>query len=101
MKNFDLEAWKKAIHEDNEAKILDVRSADEFQEGHIPGATLIDVQSPQEFMEEIESLDKNSPYYVYCNSGRRGEQACMVMDFNGFQNTYNLEGGYEAWQNGQ
>lgn len=100
MKNFDLEAWKKALTENETAQILDVRSADEYQEGHIPGATLIDVQSPQEFMEEINSLDKKTPYFVYCNSGNRGKQACMVMEFNGFQNTYNLDGGYEAWQNG-
>lgn len=98
MKNYDLKEWKNSIEQDKDAKILDVRSADEFQEGHIPGASLIDVQSPQEFMDEIGELDKKSPYYVYCNSGNRGEQACMVMEFNGFEKTYNLIGGYEAWQ---
>jgi len=98
MKIFAPEKWKEAVEQDQQAKILDVRSADDFEEKHIPGAILADVQDPQAFMKKIESFDKNKNYYIYCNSGNRGEQACMVMEFNGFSNTYNLEGGLENWE---
>lgn len=92
------EKWKKGIEQDKQAKILDVRTADDYENGHIPNAILINVENPQGFMNEINQLDKHQSYYVYCNSGRRGEQACMVMDFNGFPNIYNLEGGFEDWE---
>ncbi len=96
MKNFTHQDWQKAIEQDKEAQILDVRSADEYEENHLPGAILVDVENPHQFMEKINQFDKNKNYYIYCNSGSRGEQACMVMDFNGFKNTFNLKEGLEA-----
>ena len=96
MKNFTPKDWQKAIEQDKDAEILDVRSADEYKEKHIPGAVLADVENPHAFMKKINQLDKNKNYYIYCNSGSRGEQACMVMDFNGFKNTFNLKEGLES-----
>ncbi len=98
MKTYSLEEWEKALKNDEKAVVIDVRSTDEFAEGHLEGATLIDVQDPQHFVDEIAKLDKSSNYYIYCNSGNRGNQACLVMDYNGFEHTFNLEGGYQAWK---
>lgn len=98
MESISQEKWKKAIEQDEEGKVLDVRTADDFKEAHIPDAILADVENPQGFMDKINQLSKDQNYYIYCNSGSRGEQACMVMEFNGFPHTYNLEGGFEKWE---
>src|SRR5690625_2535334 len=98
MESISQEKCRKAVEYDEKAKILDVRTADDYEKGHIPNAILINVENPQGFMNKINQLDKQLPYYVYCNSGSRGEQACMVMDFNGFPRIYNLEGGFENWK---
>lgn len=98
MKTFEEKEWKKAIQQDENAQIIDVRSTEEYEEGHIPGAELINIEEPQEFVNQISGLDRDKSYYIYCNSGNRGITACQVMNFNGIQKTYNLEGGYQAWE---
>ncbi len=98
MKTLSQEAWQKAFKNDENGQIIDVRSAEEYQEAHIPGAKLIDVQDPQSFMDQINQLNKTDSYYVYCNSGNRGNQACLVMEYAGFENTRNLEGGIALWK---
>jgi rhodanese-related sulfurtransferase len=77
---------------------LDVRTPDEFAEGHIEGAQLIDFQSGN-FESEISSLDKGATYAVYCRSGNRSGQAVKVMHDAGFHNVYNLNGGVIDWAN--
>lgn len=77
---------------------LDVRTPGEFNEGHIKGSRLIDFQSGN-FENEIESLDKNQTYAVYCRSGNRSSQAVKVMRGAGFDNIYNLDGGVIDWAN--
>lgn len=97
MKTYSPEEWKKAVNQDEEAQILDVRDAEAFRESHIPGAKNVDVQDPAKFMESINDLEKDKGYYVYCNSGNRSNQACLVMDHEGFGHVYNLKGGMQAW----
>jgi rhodanese-related sulfurtransferase len=77
---------------------LDVRTPAEFAEGHIEGARLIDFQSGS-FESQIETLDKNGTYAVYCRSGNRSGQAVKVMQDAGFKNIYNLNGGVIDWAN--
>jgi len=77
---------------------LDVRTPNEFAEGYIDGARLIDFQSGN-FENEIALLDKNAIYAVYCRSGNRSGQAVKVMHDAGFHNVYNLDGGVIDWAN--
>ena len=77
---------------------LDVRTPNEFAEGYIEGARLIDFQSGN-FENEIALLDKNAIYAVYCRSGNRSGQAVKVMHDSGFHNVYNLDGGVIDWAN--
>jgi rhodanese-related sulfurtransferase len=79
-------------------KTLDVRTPGEFMTGHIQGAQNIDFESGS-FESQIESLDKNGTYAVYCRSGNRSGQAVKVMQDAGFENVYNLNGGVVDWAN--
>ncbi len=98
MKEINQEEWREKIAEDNDAVILDVRTEQEVEEGYIPGAKVIDIYKGQEFIDEIDKLDKSKNYYVYCRSGNRSGQACTIMDQKGFKNTYNLLGGFSQWE---
>ncbi len=89
--------WKERIQNDANACILDVRTDAEIEDGMIPNAKHIDLYLGQEFINEIEALDKSKNYYIYCRSGNRSNQACNVMEQLGFANTYNLLGGINEW----
>lgn len=71
-------------------KIIDVRTPAEWNEGHLDGATLITLESP-DFIQQISTLDKKGNYYIYCRSGNRAGQAIEIMKAEGF--TGNLVNG--------
>jgi rhodanese-related sulfurtransferase len=98
MKEITQEEWREKIANDKDAVILDVRTEQEVEEGYIPGAKVIDIYKGQQFLDEIEDLDKNKNYYVYCRSGNRSRQACTIMDQKGFKDTYNLIDGFSKWE---
>lgn len=77
--------------------ILDVRSPAEFADGHIEGATNIDINAA-DFTQQLDGLDKATPYAVYCRSGNRSAAALDEMKNLGFTQTYHLDGGVGAWQ---
>lgn len=79
------------------AVFIDVRTAQEYDAGHIPGALLIDVNSDT-FDEMIQKLDKNAVYVVYCRSGVRSARASQRINSFGFKKVYNVSGGFNAWQ---
>jgi rhodanese-related sulfurtransferase len=91
------EDWVSLLENDVNAAILDVRTEDECNEGIIPNAIMIDIYKGQDFIEELESLDKTKNYYVYCKAGGRSAQACSIMKQMGFDTTYNLLGGFSKW----
>ena len=91
------EEWKNNFEKDENAFLLDVRTLDEYEEGHIPNASLLDILQPQAFLEEIQYLDASKNYYVYCRSGGRRRQARQLMNQLGIHNTYNLIGGFMEW----
>lgn len=92
------EEWKSKFEADENAFLLDVRTPEEHDAGHIPGSKLLDIQQAQEFMSEIQSFDTSKNYYVYCRSGARSAKACQVMNQIGLENTYNLLGGFMEWK---
>ncbi|MDC3275134.1 rhodanese-like domain-containing protein [Flavobacteriaceae bacterium] len=97
MKNLVQQEWSDELSKSTNGVILDVRTAIEVEDGKIPGATNIDIFKAQEFIDALEKLDKNLPYFVYCKAGSRSAQACAVMHQMGFEYTYNLEGGFSEW----
>ena len=97
MEDLTQEEWTEQLAADEKAVVLDVRTEEEVADGIIPNAIHIDIYRGQEFIEEIEGLDKDKHYYVYCRSGNRSGQACRIMEELGFENAYNLEGGILEW----
>jgi rhodanese-related sulfurtransferase len=95
--NMNVEDFSKKTAESG-VVTLDVRTPGEFMTGHIQGAQNIDFESGS-FESQIESLDKNGTYAVYCRSGNRSGQAVKVMQDAGFKNIYNLDGGVIDWAN--
>ncbi|MFH6604798.1 rhodanese-like domain-containing protein [Maribacter algicola] len=98
MADLSQEEWSAQLQNDENAFILDVRTPEEVEEGYIPNSTNIDIYLGQEFLSELEKLDKTKNYYVYCRSGNRSGQACAIMNSIGFENAYNLEGGFMNWE---
>lgn len=96
--NLSQEEWAEQYQNDDNAFLLDVRTPEEFDESHIPGAVNIDIYKGQGFVYELEELDKSKTYYVYCRSGARSAKACEIMNELGFDNTFNLLGGIMAWE---
>lgn len=78
--------------------VLDVRTIDEFNSGHIEGAKQLDYYETDSFNASIDALDKNVTYLLYCRSGGRSGTTYDMMVQKGFKNVYNLEGGMLAWQ---
>ena len=98
MADLSQEDWAEQLANDEQAVVLDVRTAEEMEEGFIPEALNIDIYLGQEFLDELEKLDKSKNYYVYCRSGNRSRQACALMNSIGIANAYNLEGGIIEWE---
>ncbi|ASO03526.1 rhodanese-related sulfurtransferase [Arenibacter algicola] len=98
MADLSQEEWSEQFENDENAFLLDVRTPEEVEEGYIPNATNIDIYLGQEFVAELEKLDKTKNYYVYCRSGQRSGQACAIMNKLGFENAYNLVGGFMNWE---
>ena len=97
MKNLDNKTWEQEAKSNSENIMIDVRTPEEYEEKHIPASKLINVQDAQNFVSEIEQLDKEKSYYVYCKSGGRSAMACSIMEQMGFLDVSNLEGGITNW----
>ena len=76
--------------------ILDVRTPEEFQAGHLSGAVNLNISAP-DFPERIKALDRTKTYLVHCASGGRSARACGKLAQLDFPRLYNLSGGIHAW----
>lgn len=82
---------------DTNVQIIDVRTADEFADGHLKGATNIDVQG-KNFEALVSEFNKDKPVYIYCRSGMRSAKAGKTLEAMGFKEIYDLKGGILAWK---
>lgn len=78
--------------------LLDVRTPQEFAEGHLPGAVNIDVESADFPDRVVAELDPAKAYAVYCRSANRSKVAMTTMQSLGFSQLFDLDGGIKAWQ---
>lgn len=87
--------FKKAINASN-VQLVDVRTPDEFNGGHINGAININIYD-KDFEEKILKFDQTKPIYVYCRSGARSQSASQKMKDLGFKEIFDLKGGFMAY----
>jgi rhodanese-related sulfurtransferase len=97
MENITVEELKNRLDAGEKLNIIDVREPHEHADFNIGGTLypLGEIQAMQ--VDELESL-KDKEVILYCRSGNRSGQACMILDMLGFSNTKNLTGGMLAWQ---
>ena len=77
--------------------IIDVRTPEEFAEGHIEDAINLDYYS-ETFRDELNTLDKNKTYLIYCRSGKRSGDALDIITELNFGEVYNMSGGIIQWK---
>jgi len=88
--------FKKKV-DSGEYVVVDIRTPEEFQTGHIKGAINVDFYSP-DFKSTVAKLDRNKKYLYYCRSGHRSGEASTLAKELGFNVAYELKGGINAWQ---
>ncbi len=76
--------------------VLDVRTPDEFGQGHLAGAVNLDFYDAG-FGDLLAELDRDVPYVLYCRSGNRSSSVARMMDDMGFAEVYELDGGIVSW----
>lgn len=94
--SIDAKEFKKEIETLEDVLVLDVRGEDEFSESHLKDAVNIPVQILQNELDRIEEY-KNKPIRLYCRSGRRSQNALMILNMNDFDDIKELRGGILAW----
>ena len=90
------DAYNLIQNNDPDLIILDVRTADEFNSGHLAGAVNLDYYS-SEFKTNVGKLDKSKQYLVYCRTGIRAAASVRIMLDLGFKNVQNMTGGITQW----
>ena len=95
--DIDLSFLKNVMSKTKDYILLDVRTPEEIANGKINDAVELDIRRP-DFREELDKLDKNRLYIVYCHAGGRSTTASNVMKELGFKQVYNFTQGYRVWQ---
>lgn len=90
------EEMQTILHSEN-AQLIDVRTPEEYSEGHIENSQNIDYFSTT-FDQDILVLDKTKPVIVYCRSGKRSGESSKILKKAGFITVYDMEGGILNWK---
>jgi len=84
------------LQKESKLMVLDVRTAEEFSEGHIKGALNIDIRKDDAF-SKIDKLDHKVKYIVYCRTNHRSGMAVDHMMKSGFKTVYQMMDGFPGW----
>jgi phage shock protein E len=95
--NTNAESFESGIQGDIKAIVLDVRTPEEFEAGHVKGAININFYD-DDFAEQVSKvIDVDATVYVYCKAGTRSANSCKIMENKGFKHLINLKGGFDNW----
>jgi phage shock protein E len=78
-------------------QLIDVRTPGEYQRAHLKNAININMYG-QDFLTEINKLDKNREVYLYCQVGSRSRNAAKIFQKQGFTKVYDMDGGISYWR---
>jgi len=96
IERLEVTSFKEYI-ENKEVQLIDVRTPEEYEQGAIKNAKLINFFG-ENFKSEVSKLNKKKPVYLYCKGGGRSKKASKVLADLGFTKVYDLKGGYMAWE---
>ena len=82
------------LNEINNPNIIDIRSIEKYNNGHIPNSKNIPLE--QLLIKFNKLLNKKEKYYIYCQKGIQSKKICQILKKNNY-NAINILGGYEAW----
>jgi len=91
-----VDEFEKKLAENSNVQLIDVRTPDEFNQGHLKGALNYDINS-SDFENKIAKLNNGKPVMVYCLSGGRSSSAAELLGQKGFSEVYNMQGGIMKW----
>lgn len=94
----DYKTVKQMINEDPETILLDVRSKQEYDEGHLPYSTFLSLYDIEKQAQKVLP-NKSQTIIVYCSSGSRSKNAQEILENMGYSNVYNLKGGLDSIEN--
>lgn len=80
-----------------EVQLVDVRTPEEFEAGHISGAVNYNIIDSETFLGQIKNLNKEEPVYLYCKMGGRSDRAAQLLKEKGFLKIFDYSGGYNDW----
>ncbi len=81
---------------DVDGVLVDVRTPDEYQQGHLADAVNIDFFNA-DFANNLDTIDRQKKVYLYCKKGGRSAKAAKMLDSLGFKHIVDLTGGYDAY----
>jgi len=87
---------KEVLKKNKAIVILDVRTAEEFAEGHLKGAQNIDIRQSDAY-SKLDKLNPKTTYLVYCRTSHRSGMAVDYMLQKGFKNVYQMMDGFPGW----
>ena len=90
LKHTDINQGVAQFQQTSNAMLVDVRTPEEYREGHIPGSINVPLQQIEDI--ELEVAEKNTPLYVYCRSGARSRQATAMLQEMGYEEVHNIGG---------
>ncbi|PZF72085.1 thioredoxin domain-containing protein [Taibaiella soli] len=89
--------FEKALQQHTNAQLFDLRTAAEYNSGHLAHAMLADMNDKAAFTEKLSTLDKTKPVYIYA-AGSQSHATTQWLRANGFSTIIELEGGIDAWK---
>jgi rhodanese-related sulfurtransferase len=96
IKTIEATAFAEKIKATEKPQILDVRTPEEFNTDHIENAENVNWLGDS-FVQDSKKYDKTKPVFVYCRSGARSKKATAKLEELGFENIYEMEGGFLKW----
>jgi rhodanese-related sulfurtransferase len=96
VENVDAKAASALLKENSDLVVLDIRTPEEFAEGHIEGAQNVDFKSP-DFESKLSQLNPKGRYLMHCRSGARSTSSLPTFEKLGFENLIHLNTGFNDW----